>query len=81
MVFGIIILDVEEMKLHFSNFYGETANDTKKNLRIKYLMTKLQEGCTQQKEISKEKIMLLNFLKQKDLLTSKYKNELMYQNA
>ena len=43
MVYGVMILDVERMKLYFSNFYGEEANDNKKNLRLKHLMGRLQQ--------------------------------------
>jgi hypothetical protein len=75
MVFGVLIANVEELKIYFSNFYGSVANDTKKILRIKFLLNKLRESCTQQKEIYKEKLIIMNTLKQKDIINPKFKQD------
>ncbi len=77
MVFGIIVASIEDKAIHFNQFYGETANDTRKNHRIKFLLTKLQENCIQQIEISREKQKIFNFFQKNEIVNHKIKTSFM----
>ena len=77
MVFGVIIASIEDKAIHFNQFYGETANDTRKNHRIKFLLTKLQENCIQQIEISREKQKIFNFFQKNEIVNQKIKTSFM----
>jgi len=77
MVFGVILANIEDKSIYFNQFYGETANDTKKNHRIKFLLTKLQENCVQQIEICREKQKIFNFFQKNDIVNQKIKNSFM----
>ena len=76
MVFGVIITNIEDLNLYYARFYGEQANDTKKHLRLKQLIAKVKENCTQQKEIYKEKQKLSTFIMGSSIISSRLKTSL-----
>ena len=73
MVFGVIITNIEDASLYYARFYGEQANDTKKYLRLKHLINKLQENCIQQKEIFREKQKISSLIMGSSIFSDKLK--------
>jgi len=63
MVYGVLILNADGYTMNFSNFFNEEGNDENRNIRVKFLMTRIQEKIVQQKLMNKEKSKIKDCLK------------------
>ena len=67
MVYAVLMLNADYYNVIYSNFFTEDGNDETRNVRVKFLMTRIQEKIVQQRLMNKEKLKIRDSLKDESI--------------